>query len=471
MPNSTVKLAGARDRLAMFFNGKLYPVIVALLVLAGHLWALEFYLNIINMLLIATALLVCRSLKPVIPVFLTFLFQISPENSPSGKGDAVSRYFGNGRAYVTVTLFVIVAACFVYCFVKNKLITRRALKRAPLVYSSIALSAAFLLGGAFSGVWNTGSLGFGAVNVVLFILVFYVFYFGLSNENAYDIVDYLVYVAAITVGIVFIETMAIYFTADGLIVDGHIVRDVFNYGWGTCNNSAQALTVLIPITFIGVIRSKHPAFYFLVATVAWVASLLNISRTAFMVGTPIYIIALIVTYIYCKNKKQLNVAIPAIAAVIAAVLALNWDVIYPVIDNYITRGFDNNGRFYLWEYGIDAFLEAPIFGKGFFGMEPYLFQLVSFIPKMMHNTPIQILASMGVFGLLAYGYHRIETAIPVFRRPTIVKTMLGAALASVLLGSLLENFIFYIHPMFYFTVTLAILFRVDDEVMGKSNAE
>lgn len=464
MPNSTVKLASIRARLASFFDGRLYPIVIAVLVLAGHLWALEFYLNILNMLLIATALLVSRSIKPVIPVFLTFLFQISPENSPSGKGDTVSRYFGNGRAFVTVTLFVIVAACFVWCFIRNKLVTRESLKHAPLVYSSIALSAAFLLGGTFSGVWNVGSLGYGAVSVLLFIIVFYVFYFGLSNENAHDIADYLVYVAAVTAFIVLSETMAVYLTDESVIIDGKINRDAFNFGWGICNNSAQSLTVLIPILFIGVVRSKHSGLYFLMATLTWIGSILNISRTAFLVGTPIYIIALIVAYVCSKNKKKLNIAIPTVFAVIAAVVVLNWDVIYSVIDNYITRGLDNNGRFYLWEYGIDAFLEAPIFGKGFFGMEPYLFQLVSFIPKMMHNTPIQLLASMGIFGLLAYGYHRIETAIPIFRRPTIVKTMLGAALASVLLGSLLENFIFYIHPMFYFTVTLAILFRVDDEV-------
>ncbi len=464
MPITTVKFASARERLNSFFCGRLYPIVIAILVLAGHLWALEFYLNIINMLLISAALLICRSIKPAIPAFLMFLFQISPENSPSGKGDAASRYFGDGRAFVTVTLFVIVAACFVYCFVKNKLITRRAFKRAPLVYSSVVLSAAFLLGGAFSGVWNPGSLGFGAVNIVLFILVFYVFYFGLSNEDAHETVDYLVYVAAITAFIVLSETMAVYLTDENVIIDGKINRDAFNFGWGVCNNSAQSLTVLIPILFIGVVRSKHSGLYFLMATLTWIGSILNISRTAFMVGTPIYVIALIVAYVYSRDKKQLNIAIPVVVAAIAAVIALNWDVIYSVIDNYITRGLDNNGRYYLWEYGINAFLEAPVFGKGFFGMEPYLFQLVSFIPKMMHNTPIQLLASMGVFGLLAYGYHRIETAIPIFRRPTFVKTMLGAALASVLLGSLLENFIFYVHPMFYFTVTLAILFRVDDEV-------
>ena len=33
----------------------------------------------------------------------------------------------------------------------------------------------------------------------------------------------------------------------------------------------------------------------------------------------------------------------------------------------------------------------------------------------------------------------------------------------MLLGSLLENFIFYIHPMFYFTVTLSVIFRLAAE--------
>ena len=463
MQNTSLNSDKVIARLASFFNGRIYPAIVALLVVIGHLWALEFYFNIVNMLLISTALLVSRSLKPVIPVFLTFLFQISLENSPSGKGDAPDYYFTEGRGAVTIALFVIVAVCFVYSVVKNKYITLDELKRAPMKYSSLALTVAFLTGGMFSGVWNVGSLGFAAVQVLLFIVVFYVFYFGLRHEDAHEIVNYLVYIAALTVFIVFIETMAIYIGSEDIIIDGHINRNALNFGWGTCNNSAQALTVLVPIVLIGVARGKYPALYFLVGTVSWIGAILNISRTAFFVATPVYLVALVVAYIFCKKKKRLNIAIPIIVLLIAGVIIREWDVIKPVIDNYVTRGLDDNGRYYLWEYGINAWREAPIFGKGFFGMEPYLFQLVDFIPKMMHNTPIQILAAMGVFGLAAYGYHRVETAIPIFRRPSFEKTMLGGALASVLLGSLLENFIFYIHPMFYFTVTLAVIFRLAAE--------
>ena len=69
---------------------------------------------------------------------------------------------------------------------------------------------------------------------------------------------------------------------------------------------------------------------------------------------------------------------------------------------------------------------------------------------------------MGLFGILSYGYYRVMTVIKALRRPTLVKTMLSAAMLVILVGSLLDNFIFYMQQMIYPSIALALVYVVDE---------
>jgi hypothetical protein len=68
-----------------------------------------------------------------------------------------------------------------------------------------------------------------------------------------------------------------------------------------------------------------------------------------------------------------------------------------------------------------------------------------------------------VFGLLAYGCYRIATLKPFIKHPSLAKSMLGLSILIVLIGSLLDNFIFYIPHMLYYPIALAIAFRIYTE--------
>ena len=88
---------------------------------------------------------------------------------------------------------------------------------------------------------------------------------------------------------------------------------------------------------------------------------------------------------------------------------------------------------------------------------------------MSHNTVAQFLGAMGVFGLLAYGFYRICSFRPFFKKPSYLKTMLGGAMLTVLGGSLLDNFIFNILPMFMYAVLFAIVYKLESEDGEKKN--
>ena len=71
-----------KEPMERFFLGKLYPFIIAALVLIGHTTGLEFYLNIPIILSASLAFIVCDSIKPFLPTMLTFLYQINQKHSP-----------------------------------------------------------------------------------------------------------------------------------------------------------------------------------------------------------------------------------------------------------------------------------------------------------------------------------------------------------------------------------------------------
>ena len=143
-------------------------------------------------------------------------------------------------------------------------------------------------------------------------------------------------------------------------------------------------------------------------------------------------------------------------------VALFFDSLRELLRDYFDRGFSDNGRLALWKYGAESFFDAPLFGKGFFGLRTDTFQAIELIPQMLHNTPVQIAASMGVFGLLAYGAYRVESLRHILRRPTVEKCMVGLSMLALLLSSLFDNFIFYIQPMFYYSVEFALVCRLND---------
>ena len=152
--------AAIKERLRSFFMGRVYPVLVCLIVVIGYLFGLEFYLHLLNMALVITALLVCNSIRPVIVVLCTFVFQISKAHTPAnfspepGVDTSSGYYFEGARLTIVIISFVLVFAAFIVFFVKNRLISRESLRGLPMLIPTGLLALAFALGGVFSGAWT-----------------------------------------------------------------------------------------------------------------------------------------------------------------------------------------------------------------------------------------------------------------------------------------------------------------------------
>ena len=460
-------LEKAKDTLQSFYMGKLYPVIVVLLMFCAYTTSTEAYINVINLLLLSVGLLFTDSLRPLIPVLISYLYQFSPKTAmPTPEG--LEALFSGTSLYLYIISFSTLIVCFIIFFIKNKLLTLENLRSTPLLISGAVLLIGFIANGAFSDRFVFTSTLYGLLEVFTLVGIFYIFYVGLKNDNHEELVDYLAFVTALVAILVFADTIFLYATEyDVFIVNGRIERGLMLYGWGNCNTAGNCAVVLIPMCYWGVMKSKAPTFYFICASLAMAAAFLSTSRNALLVGGMLYVICFILCCFIGEKRLKFALFTTATLLILGLLFYFFKDTMLMIVKQYLDRGLNSNERLKLWEYAVEAFKESPILGKGFFGLWTDDYHLTWGFPTMLHNTPLQLLACSGVVGFVAYGFYRLATLTPFIKKPSLAKTLLGFSILAVLIGSLADNFVFYIAHMLYYPIALALAFKIfDDEEQG-----
>ena len=450
-----------------FYMGRAYPVVVCAIVLLGSLTGLEMYFNPLLTGLFVSALIISRSTRPLIVSLCTYIFQLSTENSPSLINNSDYLYTG-WRLWVMIISVTSIFASAFYFFFKNKIYRRIDPKRDRIIIPTAVLCAALLLNGVFSDSWVPMSLVFAILQAAVYGFVFLLFLYGLSDEDTTDVLmPYLSFVASLMASVIIIQLAHLFITSDNIFVDGSINKEGVVLGWGIWNLVGACLAMLIPVIFWGAMHSGYSWAYFTVATVTWLASVLTMSRNALIFATLSYVACVIIACFCGKYRKTYRIicAIGVLGAV--GLIVLMWSRIQALLGDYFARGLDSNGRYELWTIAWKNFADHPILGRGFHGFESVHkletgpFAHMGPMPTMAHNTPLELLSATGMVGTLAYGYYRVVSFIPVFKRPTITKTMLAMSILVTLGGSLLDNFVFNIYPMFFAMVTLAMIHRAD----------
>ncbi len=453
-----------KDAVSAFYMGKTYPLIISLLTAIGSIFNIEFYFAILHIALAIGAFLLSKSIRPLFISFITFVMQISIKHAPAYPTH--SKYYYTGwRLPVFIAMVALVVCAIIFFIVKNKIYRKISFKSTPLLLPLILLSTAFLLNGLFSEKWVFQNLLWALLNIFVFLVIFILFYHGLSDEDsAESLADYFSYISALVALIIISEVSALYLSGK-VIIDGTVIKENVALGWGIWNLIGVSLAVLIPMLFYGVHNSKYPWFYFAVATLTYIFAILSMSRNALLASSIVYPVCVIISCFKGKNKKAFRVVtLLGIIAVIAFAIIFR-EKIYTILLDYFERGFSDNKRFELWGAAYDNFLKSPMFGNGFMGFDVSDELLYSFglQGKQAHNTILQLLSATGIVGLFAYLYYRYHTLKPVFRRPSLKKTLVLLSILVLLFESLLDNFIFNVYPMFYYTVALVILHKFSEE--------
>ncbi len=448
--------------LRSFYMGNVYPIFISALVLLGSITGLEMYLGVIHVAFIFGAFILCDSIKPILISLLTFVMQLSVGHSPFYPNYS-DYYYTGWRLVVFIGIVAVVLSGFVIFTVKNKIYKRVSLRNSPLLLPLAALAFAFLMNGAFSGKWTFGSLVFGFANLVVWCILFLLFYHGFSeDESAGSLASYFAYISVFISAVISAELIVHFITADNIFVNGSINKVAVALGWGIWNLVGVSLSVLIPVLFYGMHKNKYPWLYFASATLTYIMAVLTMSRNALVFASLAYIACVIVSCFAGKQKRTFRI-ITAVG--IAATLILSvvlFDKIYALLGDYFERGLSDNGRFVLWRAAFENFKDAPIFGSGFYGFDVET-DVFGPLAKQAHNTVLQLLSATGIIGIAAYIYYRAITVKEIIKKPSLLKTMMAISMAVLVLGSLLDNFVFNIYPMFYYNMALIIICKANRE--------
>ena len=450
-----------KDRLKTFVEGPYYPIAVAVITALGAITGLELFLNFFFIALACLAFALSDTVKPILANLCMFIFQISVKNSPFYPSYS-NYYVSSWRFPVLLVTAAVTLGFIVYFILKNKLYKGLSLKKTPLLLPLLIFSAALLLNGAFSSEWTYKNLIYAGAQIIAFLFVFLLIYQGLKNDTADSLGSYFAYLSMLMTLVISAELIALYLTSDNIFIDGSINKVGIALGWGIWNLVGVSTFVLIPMNFYGMAKNKYPWLYFAAATLAWLTSILTMSRNALIFSTLSYA-ACVLIFSFVGEKKKIFRIIVLIGLAFAAVFAaVFFDKIYSLFKDFFDRGLSDNGRYALWSSAFNNFLEAPIFGKGFYGFNTAV-DTFGPMPESAHNTLLQLLSAGGIVCFAAYAFYRFKTVIPFIKKPCLLKTMLGISVLAFIFGSLLDNFMFDIYPTFYMSAALAIAFKKHDE--------
>lgn len=440
-------------RVRSFFMGWGYPVWIAFSVLMGRSLGLEVYFAILDLLIIAVAFISTDSMRPILPILTSFLYRIPLKHSP---GIPYHSDYYSGAVFVLPFIFFAIAIIsLVAMMIRTRAFSWKNIKGLPMLIPLGLLSLAFLLSGSFNPEKSMSDVWFSLLEILVFAVLFWLLYLGLKNEDPDELCRYFIYVAGMLAAILILEVVHLYIFED-VIVNGTINKSAIHFGWGISNTCGNCLTVLIPLCFLGVMKSKYHYVYFTLATLSLVATVLTLCRNGILFGSIFYAACVLICCIFGERRKTYRwVALGLVLTLIILEVCFSKQIEH-LFANMIAHGLDDNGRYPLWYKAFDGFLAYPVFGKGFFTLLPDATPYASFIPFLAHNTVLEIMGSMGAFGIISYLVYRVCTLIPFVKKLTIEKTMLFLSVAVLLVESLIDNYILWFAPTFVYNIAIII---------------
>ena len=259
----------------------------------------------------------------------------------------------------------------------------------------------------FAGVsiYHTGALGVG-------MLVVYLFLSRAVKEDETGQMPVFVSNVMVMIGL-FAAFMVFHFYLIHLplVVER---RQMLTFQWR--NNVSTFLMLALPFPFYKAFR--RPAFL-LTALLMYLAVLLTGSRGGMLFGTVELVMCILFVLLADKKRRLFYLLLAgALAALVVLLLPLLFSFLRPVLLRLIgsVLAGDQEVRAGLYQRAVQDFLSAPVFGTGLGYMgNRDIHPSKEFALCWYHCAPLQIIGSMGVMGVLAYGYSYV-TRLRVFLR-------------------------------------------------------
>ena len=263
--------------------------------------------------------------------------------------------------------------------------------------------------------------------VILYALGYTFFVLTIQDENdKKELAEYIVK-ALFALGVA-ISLQAVYYYATNFgsweELKDAIMNKNIKLGWGGPNNVAPSLSMAIPATlYLCIKRNKVVPLLVLLAFFEYLLIVCTGCRGAILFTT----LALPVMLLYVMGKTENKVLFASSVSILfaAAVMLIGifGNKVGDIISKLVSRGLDSSGRVEgLYPEAIKLFKRFPIFGAGWDyrlgGMAGD-----NYTPYWYHSTALQVLADMGIVGVIAFVFfyfHRYRTFFVLRKKPEVL---------------------------------------------------
>ena len=376
------------------WNGRYYLPVLMLIAVAALLTDTNLECMFIYVLIACFFLIFSDDLMSIVaPVMFTLIVSV--------------KYYRDFTVLIAYMWYAIVPLALSLIF--NLIYYRRPFTKGRFTYPLIAVSAALILGGCgsismeeyFNPVSLYYTLGLGPAMLILYLLA----RSRLANERKYDRTERLAEILY-AAGLIVVITIIVFYAAN---FEKFLERRSVLF-YKPRNYATSVLLMCMPMCCLMVKRSN---LHLIGMGLMYAAMILSGSRSGLLFGTMLLVICAVYIYVKNKDSRRLYRCIALILAVPVCFFAVKY-----VPELYSSRLVNGNfisgdeTRVAYIRLGTANFLSNPVFGIGIGNIKDIeVFKAI--VPGCIvfyHNMVIQVISSMGILGIAAYGWHFIARA-------------------------------------------------------------
>ena len=421
-------------------------IAVALIWLIG--WEIAGFFMLVGFA--CTTLLLQRNTTPFVVITSLITFSLSLKQIPAS--------IETGRvpqeAVLLAVAVMVLFAYMIFCVIFHKIKYPRQNKKFLNLSTSFAFClVALALGGLFGSNFN---LADNAIVVVLYALLF-VIYVILSSGDTPDFKKLMAHIIlAVGCVVTFEMIVAIAQSVDPVSAIAH--KSIW-LGWGGVNNVATTLCFSVMMTLYLCLKDENPV-YLVIASVFVIMVTLTMSRgniMALLIGLGFVIIYSLFTV---KHRVRIFGTFALILLTLYLFYTTNQELVESLFAIMMEKGLENGARRSLWGYFVNLFNTNTLFGVGYF----YPIEGIMYKP---HAILIHIVSSMGLFGLIMFGYHYYRKYIVLFSHNSKFKFFTLMVCYQLFMYSVIDMDFYMIYQNFLVLGALEAL-KQEREEIGKT---
>ena len=474
MKTALCSQSGFARQIDRYLNSVWYPICLGALCAFSGLGGSSRYTVCMGLIAVTVLLtiLFATDLKPLFaPMLMSFcaLGKDSQASYADQIGDVMLSYNDAAFAFV-IGLGILAVTALLIRFWKDGTIKDIWQNGGRLGWSILVLDVAFLLNGVGSPDWVPLDIGYGALMAFGFTFFYFICVsIARRGENTAKFACQCM-VCTSFLGLAQLAVLFVNLQQQGLLAFrmGMLTGDsrtAMELGWGISTSVSAYLVLGIPAAFYLAANHRFSGFSYALAFVLFGCIVMQGSRGPILTGAAAMLVG-IIACCFGKNKDLCRKLALGVLCLIPVFLLLIHFALLPLPQLWerlleVTR-LDNlagDGRFTLWERGLEHFSVSPVLGVGFergafigYGIPQNVFG------KMYHNIGIQFLAAMGAVGGAAFLFHLWQVGC-VLRKPTAKKVLLLTLPFMILTMSLVDNFFFYLNQQIAYCMFLAVAER------------